>query len=798
MLRGNAMVSDLRVSTYLRNDLQSGFSLYQKGIEYHTVTGGGVQLVELEKGDTLIIQDNQGMQYGEVLVWDEQGRPDVSLLGEPKGRDAEATKLLFKINEKMHSFNYIKCGLKRRNIDLDRAVAIGVFGSKSPMDTMVEFTATAKVFVLVSAPNIGFPTYGELPATDLDVFIKRAKITEGFIVEVLPNPLGDVVNEFRIKAGTVESYELKKGQYVQMIDVSGRQCSDWQAFDMDKLQKGIESDICATTTRTHMGNMCPSPGLMSRYYNEQNERMARIVHDTCGRHDTISNACNAKYYEDLGFPGHVNCSDNMTEKAKKYGIKGRKGWEAVNFFFNTQGCNIAGISSDETWSRPGDYTLVQASRDLVCMSSSCPDDLDPSNGWNPTDIHIRIYDEKEMFKSQIGYRPITDGKMIMTRETGFHSRTSKLTDHYIEFAGWWIPNEYNNSSATEEYINVRNNVGVLDLTSLPKCDIFGIDAVELCQKIFTRNIDKLGHKSIAYTAICYELGGMVDDGTLFRIDDNRFRFTGGCPTAAVWIRNKVRELGLNVTVKDASETISNIAVQGPNSRKLLNEIIEVGDGETPFEDLACFKFSNAYLTNDAKTPIYVSRTGYTGELGYEIWVAPHDAPLLWDAVFETGKKYGVKPFGLKALDMLRIEAGLIFGGLDFDDTTDPFESGIGFAVPLKSQEADFIGRSAIERRSLHPHRVLIGLELEGNEVAHNGDCVRVGRAQVGTITSAMISPILNKNIALARVDVMYEQIGTKLEVGKLDGHQKRIKAIVIEKPFYDPSRSRMRQHKDKD
>ena len=792
------MASALKQSEYLRNDFQPGFSLHQRGVEYHTVLGGGSQLIELNAGDALILKDTEGMQYGEILVWDEKSRPDISLLGCAKGRNADATKLLFKINENLDSFKFLQRGLVRRKLDIDTAVAIGVFGKDSPMDSIVEFEATAKCFCLVSAPCIGHPTYGELPATNIDLFVKRIDVTAGRNVEVVPDPLGAVVNEFRIKAGTVSDYEVKKGQYIQIIDVSGRQCSDWQAFDVASLDKGIENKFCATTTRTHMGNMCPNPGLMSRYYNDNNERMAQIIQDTVGRHDTISNACTSKYYDDLGFPGHVNCSDNMSEKAVKYGIRSRKNWEAVNFFFNTQGCNTAGVTSDETWSRPGDYVLVKASRDLVCLSSSCPDDLNSANGWNPTDIHIRVYDEKEMFKSQVGYRPITDGPIKMTRTTGFHNKTSELTEQYVELAGFWIPQEYNNSSAREEYMNVRNNVGVLDLSSLPKCEIYGADAEKLCQKTFTRNMDKLGHNSIAYTSICYEHGGMVDDGTLFRLSDTHFRFTGGCPTAAIWIRNKAREYGLNVTVKDSSDTICNIAVQGPNSRKLLKKFIWTDSSVTALEDLACFKFSPAKLHNKNGTPIFVSRTGYTGELGFELWVAPKNADEVWDAVFEAGEEFNVKPFGLGALDLLRIEAGLIFSGLEFDDTTDPFEAGIGFTVPMKSQEADFIGRKAIEHRSANPHQVLIGLELEGNEPANHGDCVRLGRAQVGVITSAMVSPILNKNIALARVNVMYEELGTKLEVGKLDGHQKRIKATVIEKPFYDPSRSRMRQHKDDD
>ena len=142
--------------------------------------------------------------------------------------------------------------------------------------------------------------------------------------------------------------------------------------------------------------------------------------------------------------------------------------------------------------------------------------------------------------------------------------------------------------------------------------------------------------------------------------------------------------------------------------------------------------------------------------------------------------------------MLRIEAGLVFGGYEFCDQTDPFEAGIGFCVPLKSKEDDFVGRQALEARKAHPQRKLVGLELEGNDVPSHGDCVRVGRDQVGVITSATRSPILKKTIALCRMDVTYSALGTEVEVGQMDGHQKRLPAKVVAFPFYDPEKARVR------
>jgi aminomethyltransferase len=164
---------------------------------------------------------------------------------------------------------------------------------------------------------------------------------------------------------------------------------------------------------------------------------------------------------------------------------------------------------------------------------------------------------------------------------------------------------------------------------------------------------------------------------------------------------------------------------------------------------------------------------------------------VWDAIWETGQEHALTPLGLEALDILRIESGLVFAGYEFDDQVDPFEAGIGFAVDLRTDE-DFVGRAALEERKAHPQRTLVGLELEGSETGGHGDGVYSGRQQVGVVTSGTRSPILKKNVALARVAVQYAKLGTTLEVGKLDGQQKRIAATVVRFPFFDPEKTRPR------
>ena len=216
-----------------------------------------------------------------------------------------------------------------------------------------------------------------------------------------------------------------------------------------------------------------------------------------------------------------------------------------------------------------------------------------------------------------------------------------------------------------------------------------------------------------------------------------------------------------------------------------------GRTQPSLEELTWFRFTVGRIAQPDGIPIVVSRTGYTGELGYEVWCHPDDGLGVWDAIWEAGRPQGSLPLGLDALDIIRIEAGLIVAGSEFDDQIDPFEAGIGFTVGFSSDE-DFVGRSALEERSEHPQRVLVGLRLEGNETAAHGDPVFVGRQQVGVVTSGTRSPILKATIALARVAVQYRELGTLVEVGKLDGHQKRIPATVVRFPFYDPEKTRPR------
>jgi aminomethyltransferase len=578
------------------------------------------------------------------------------------------------------------------------------------------------------------------------------------------------------------------GDYIQIIDVDGRQCSDFLAFDADALERGKEFGLDPTVTRTLTGTASPGPGLLSKYFDARMTPLVEIVRDTVGRHDTFLLACSAKYYEDMGYPGHANCTDNFNRALTPYGVEPRAGWPAINFFYNTFVGPDGSIGMDEPWSRPGDHVLLRALTDLVCASSSCPDDIDPANAWEPTDIHVRVYDKSESFSKGIAHRMTPDAQPRLTRESGFHPRTSALTRKFVEYRGFWLADTYSGEGTLAEYWACRHRAAVMDLSALRKFEVTGPDAEDLMQLAVTRDMKKLAVGQVVYTAMCYDHGGMLDDGTVFRLGQYNFRWICGDDFCGVHLRELAASRGLKAWVKTSTDQLHNIALQGPRSREILAGIVVTPAHQPTLNELKWFRFTIGKI---AGVPVVVSRTGYTGERGYELWCHPSRAPELWDAVMTAGTPYGIAPLGLKALDMVRIEAGLAFAGYEFSDQTDPFEAGIGFTVPQDKTDT-YIGSEALARRRVNPAKRLVGLDVAGNETISHGDCLHVGRAQIGVVTSATKSPILGKTIALARIDVTHSELGTPLEIGKLDGQQKRIPATVVGFPHFDPQKTRVR------
>lgn len=763
----------------------------EPSLERHRVAPGGLTVIALDAGDRLSVSDIEGDQRAELLAFDEQGREALAALG--LSADPAADFIARQLNLGSLDALHVRLGLSRRGVDcqhLPRAAQL--WDEHSPAGFSRQLQATAPLLVIVAAPGGQSAVDSQRRASELRLLITRAN-PRSILTPALPAPLGEVIDEFTISPGTARDYTVAAGQYIQVLDVAGRQCSDFIAFNRRGLDNGREIDLDPTVTRTLNGNAYPGPGLFSKFFDRDLQPMLEVVRDTVGRHDTFALACSARYYESQGYFGHANCSDNLSAAVAAHGVTPRRGWPAINFFFNTGIDAHQHLTLDEPWSRPGDYVLLRAMTDLVCASSSCPDDIDPANGWQPTDIHIRVYSAQERFSIAMATRKTPDADPVLTRQSGFHPGTSALTGQFIDYRGWWLASHYNGYGAIEEYHGCRERVAVIDLSALRKFEVLGPDAEALLNYCLTRDVRKLAVGQVVYSAMCYEHGGMLDDGTLLRLGPDAFRWICGEDYAGVWLREQAEKLGMKVWIKSASEQIHNIAVQGPKSRELLSQMIWTPGTQPALTDLGWFRFLTGRLDDYNGCPLMVSRTGYTGELGYEIWCHPDDAMQVWQRVWQLGEPLGLVPLGLDALDTLRIEAGLIFAGYDFSDQTDPYEAGIGFCVPLKSKQDDFIGRAALLRRNASPQHKLVGLQLDGNEQAHHGDCVHDGRAQIGVITSATRSPLLGKNIALCRLDVGYCEPGTRVEIGKLDGQQKRIGATVAGSTIaYDPDKSRVR------
>jgi aminomethyltransferase len=769
--------------------LRPGLRDPHAAVERYTVRGLGCTIMQVFAGDALCLTDIEGGQICELMFSDPFSGFDPGALGAKADGAAQGLKqLLQRLNPE--TARVLKV-LQKHNIDLAKAQSINLFGVSGSAAAKAEFKVARDGVLIVAAPGNPMDPAAQNTVTDIELRITRANPKQKY-EEALPDPLADPLHDIRIKAATASAYLVKAGEYIQVIDVSGRQCTDFQAMSARKLDKGMDLALDATITRTLLGRSYPAPGLPAKAFDRDFEPLVEIVQDTVGRHDAFATACNSRYYDDMGYPGHANCTDNFNAVLKPYGVAPRKGWEAINFFYNTMIDHNNQLYLDEPWTRPGDYVLMRALTDIVCVSSSCPDDIDAANAWDPTDIHIRTYAATEKFSRAMAYRPTPDAEATLTKETAFHPKLSQHTRNFGEYRGYWLPQRFHSEGPIAEYWACRQKAVVLDLSPLRKFEVTGPDAEALLQYCLTRDIRKLSTGQVVYTAMCYENGGMIDDGTVFRLGQNNFRWIGGDDESGLWLREQAEKMGYKAWVRSSTDQLHNIAVQGPNSREIMKEIIWTSGAQPNMSELEWFKFSVGRIGHFEGAPVVVSRTGYTGELGYEIFCHPKDAEAVFDAVWNAGQKHGITPMGLEALDMVRIEAGLIFANYEFNSETDPFEAGIGFTVPLKTKLDDFIGKQALIQRKEHPRRKLVGLEIDSNDAVGHGDCVHIGRAQVGVVTSSCRSPILGKNIALARMDVLNSAIGTEIEIGKLDGEQKRLPGRITKFAHYDPEKTRPR------
>ncbi|MEX0310344.1 MAG: DUF1989 domain-containing protein [Tateyamaria sp.] len=651
-----------------------------------------------------------------------------------------------------------------------------VMRAEAPVD--VWFIHEAAPNDLVSATHDG--------ATRLSV--KRAARADGVM---LPPPLGAIRDEFTVKRGTAQAYEIAAGETVQIIDVDGQQCSDFMAFGARALDLGQEGMIDSTATRSMVRRAYPGPGLFDKFYDRDMRPMLQLVQDTCGQHDTFGLACTARGYEERGFPGHLNCSDNISDAVDRFGIARRAAWPAINFFWRTWvDPYTQHILTEESHSRPGDYVAMRALEPLVCVSTACPDDIDPINGWNPTDIHVRIYEKDAPIRRAVAYREKENAPMSLSQPSAFHARTEALTPHFAAARDLWVPSSYPATGAIGEYWACRDRVTVQDMSGLRKFDIIGPDAERLLQMAMTRDIARLALWRGTYALMCDDAGEVIDDGTLFRIGPELFRWCCGSEESGRALQSLADAQGFKVRVHALGNRLPNLALQGPRSRDLLRKIVFTQPHVPSLDQMKWFGVTIARLRDREGLPFMLSRSGYTGELGYELFCAEGDAVALWDAIVEAGEEYGLVPMGNDALNTIRIEAGLAAAGAELAAGVDAYEAGLGFAVDLR--KTAFVGKDALVRNADAQRRVFRGLIFDVDDVPHSGAPVLLGERQVGVVTSAARSPALERAIAMARISVEHAEIGTSLDVGMMDGRIKRLTGTVCDTPFVDPARSRAR------
>ena len=750
-----------------------GFSERSETLVRRLAARGAIH-VDLAHADILSLRPLEGAQTVSLAVFDGKGaaRPDLLNLtanAAVSPQDFDSGPLLG-----WYSANggELPATLPVATVDVDDLVVL-------------QAKAACAVWVIFPVPAVDLISARAVGRVELGV--KPARAAQSGI---LPPPMGAIREEFTVKRGSAMAYELKPGEVVQIIDLEGQQCSDFMALRSDALEKGLERAIDSTATRSMVRGAYPGPGLFDKFYDGHLNPMLRVVQDTCGRHDTFGMACTARGYEDRGFPGHLNCSDNISYALDPFGVANRPAWPAINFFWNTWvDPHSHQILSEESFSRPGDYVALEALEPLVCVSTACPDDIDPINGWNPTDVHVRIYRADTPIQRAVAYREKEDAPMSISQESAFHPATSKLTSHFAAARDTWAPVSFPSVGTLGEYWACREKVTLQDMSSLRKYDVIGPDAERLLQKAMTRDVARLSVYRGTYALICDAQGTVIDDGTLFRLAPDLFRWCCGTEESGRALEEIAAQEGYQVRIHGMDSALPNLALQGPRARDVLRKIVFTLPDRPSLDDVKWFGVTLARVGDRDGVPFMLSRSGYTGELGYELFCSAADAPALWEAVMQAGEEFGITPMGSAALEIIRIEAGLA-ARAEFAAGIDAHEAGLGFALSMAKE--DFVGKAALERNARDPRRVLKGLKFDGNDVPAHGCHVYLGERPVGVITSATRSPMFECTIAMARLAVEHAEVGTKLEVGQLDGHMKRLSATVCDIPFFDPKRERAR------
>jgi aminomethyltransferase len=388
--------------------------------------------------------------------------------------------------------------------------------------------------------------------------------------------------------------------------------------------------------------------------------------------------------------------------------------------------------------------------------------------------------------------------------TAFHERTFPLCHslNYREWSGYYTVSVYE-VHHEHEYNAIRNAAALIDISPLYKYLITGKDATKLVNRVITRDIRKVSVGQVIYCCWCDEQGKVIDDGTITRLEENEYRWTAADPSLR-WFRQN--GANMDVQVEDISEKVAALALQGPTSGKLLKAVAEA--------DIANLKYFRMTHGKIAGVPVDISRTGYTGDLGYEIWLPWNDAVKVWDAVMEIGKGFDIHAAGMLALDVARVEAGLLLIEVDYtsskkalipSQTYSPYELGFGKMVHLNKE--NFIGKAALEKdQKQGVARQFVGLEIDWTEVearyekfgltpaapsqaSRAAAPVYCGEQQVGKATSTTWSPVLKKMIALASIETSHSKLGTRLQMEiTIEAIRQKVTARIVKTPFFNPAR----------
>jgi aminomethyltransferase len=368
-----------------------------------------------------------------------------------------------------------------------------------------------------------------------------------------------------------------------------------------------------------------------------------------------------------------------------------------------------------------------------------------------------------------------EGGLLMTelKRTPLYEVYKEYGGKTIDFGGWELPVQF--SSIKEEHEAVRTRAGLFDVSHMGEVIVTGPDSLNYLQKMLTNDISKVKNGGAQYNAMCYENGGTVDDLLVYKIEDNHYLLVVNASNIEKDFKWLQDHLEGNVSIDNLSEKMAQLALQGPLAEKVLQKLA----GDSDLSEISFFKFQQE-VKIDGKNAL-VSRTGYTGEDGFEIYCDASEAVDLWKAILSAGEEEGVVPCGLGSRDTLRFEATLALYGQELSPEISPLEAGIGFAVKL-NKEADFIGKEALkQQKAMGTARKLVGIEMIDRGIPRHGYPVYKGDELIGEVTTGTQSPSLKKNIGLVLIKNEHTGLDSEIEV-EIRG--KRLKARVVPTPFY--------------